>query len=339
MPANFINRLYHLALFRKATIDEQTRLGETLVTESSIDLLLNELSSSPERQSIEKAVWHGRQITNQLWAAPGSYSSPIVNVAEIDHNGADDMHLREIPGINLDLDQHTAIWRSWIKAEGGLWDAGDKGSRRYNTDNTMFGGVSAHLLAMALFAIRPRRYIEIGSGYSSAVVLDCNDEFFSENPIQCTFIDPYPERLLGLLREKDYSSATIKKVNVQSISNDVFSTLRSGDILFIDSTHVLKAGSDLSHELFRIIPSLPSGVYIHFHDIFYPFDYPRTWLKEQNRSWNEAYFLRAFLMYNTDFKVHFWTDFFTLFAHDVLKETGARHMANSRPSSLWLQRV
>ncbi len=91
-----------------------------------------------------------------------------------------------------------------------------------------------------------------------------------------------------------------------------FSTLNKNDILFIDSTHVLKTASDVHYELFSILPSLNKGVLVHFHDIQYPFEYPRPWLFKDNMSWNEIYALRAFLMYNSAFEVVFWNG---LFAH------------------------
>ena len=81
---------------------------------------------------------------------------------------------------------------------------------------------------------------------------------------------------------------------VQDVPIDEFRALGSGDVLFIDSSHVLKTGSDVHRELFEILPALASGVLIHFHDIDYPFEYPDLFLFERRYSWNEAYAVRAF---------------------------------------------
>src|SRR5690606_8620162 len=88
----------------------------------------------------------------------------------------------------------------------------------------------------------------------------------------------------------------------------VFEELNAGDMLFIDSTHVAKTGSDVNYILFEILPRLKSGVLIHFHDIFYPFEYPRDWVFN-GRNWNEVYFLKAFLMYNTTFEIKLFSHY------------------------------
>ncbi len=82
----------------------------------------------------------------------------------------------------------------------------------------------------------------------------------------------------------------------------------AGDVLFIDSSHVSKMGSDVNHILFNVLPLLKSGVFIHFHDMFYPFIYPKSWT-EQGRFWNETFLLRAFLQNNKDFTIQFWGNF------------------------------
>jgi hypothetical protein len=86
--------------------------------------------------------------------------------------------------------------------------------------------------------------------------------------------------------------------------------LEAGDVLFVDSTHVAKAGSDVNHIFFRVLPALKPGVIIHFHDIFHPFEYPREWFFNGNRSWNELYLLRAFLMNNASYRVLFFNSWF-----------------------------
>ena len=83
---------------------------------------------------------------------------------------------------------------------------------------------------------------------------------------------------------------------------DMEKTLEENDILFIDTSHVSKFESDVNYIFFQVLPRLKKGVIIHFHDIFYPFDYPIEWL-EQGRAWNESYMLRSFLMYNPQFRI------------------------------------
>lgn len=267
-----------------------------------------------------------------VWAIPGSYNSPIVDVTEVRGQGSDAGIQVPIPGIDLDIDRHNEIWEKWRQHAVRWHELGDGQGRRYHADNRMFGPHTARMLAAAIGAIRPRRYVEIGSGFSSAVILDINDEQRSDDPIACTFIEPFPTRLDEIMRPTDRDHCAVHVTKLQDVDLTVFDQLESGDVLFIDSSHIAKSGSDVLVELFDVLPRLASGVFVHFHDIFYPFDYPLTWMVEQNRSWNEAYFLRAFLMYNSAFTVHFWTDFHALFgAH-------ADDPLVGRASSIWIRR-
>jgi len=276
----------------------------------------------------------------KVWARPGSYLSPIVDTTEITGRGSDIDEMVPLPGIDLDIDGHAAVWRSW-RPHLQRWVDGEPNSRRrYTTEgNRMFGPLSAHMLAGAIGAMNPRRYIEIGSGFSSAVLLDINDEWRPADPIDLTFIEPHPARLESILREGDRAACTIIPEKVQQVSLDVFDKLEPGDVLFIDSTHIAKTESDVLRELFEILPHLPAGVNVHFHDIPYPFEYPMHWVLEQNRSWNEAYFLRSFLMYNPRFKVHFWTDYFARFGADTVSTESFTPLDGKRPTSMWITKV
>ena len=81
----------------------------------------------------------------------------------------------------------------------------------------------------------------------------------------------------------------------------------------------MKTGSDVCHELFNILPILKSGVFVHLHDIFWPFEYSAEWVVRENRSWNELYGLRAFLMYNDAFEVVFFNDYFVQHCYDTIQ--------------------
>jgi len=181
-----------------------------------------------------------------------------------------------------------------------------KDAFRYYTDNIFFNKADALALLIIVENFKPKRIIEIGSGFSSALMLDIVDR--SIHPLQLTFIEPYPQRLYSLLSTADKGKCVIKEDFVEKVPLDFFHVLQANDILFIDSSHVSKIGSDLNHLLFEVLPSLNAGVIIHFHDIFYPFEYPYSWVS-QGISWNEAYLLRAFLMYNTDFEILLFNDF------------------------------
>jgi hypothetical protein len=156
-------------------------------------------------------------------------------------------------------------------------------------------------------------------------------------PISITCIEPYPDRLLGLLSPEDRSRISLVKKSVQEVSLDLFQSLRPGDFLFIDSSHVAKIGSDVAFLFLKILPSLAPGVWIHIHDMFYPESYPASWIRE-GRAWNESLFLRALLLGNTQFEV-------SAFSSHALSTFPADFWApfpafRTHPGcSLWMRRV
>jgi hypothetical protein len=181
---------------------------------------------------------------------------------------------------------------------------------------------------------KPTRIIEIGSGFSSAVMLDTNQLFFN-NQIDLTFIDPYPERLYSLMIEYDKKQTTVIETDVQLIPVDVFRKLKAGDILFVDSTHVTKTGSDVNYILFEILPILESGVLIHFHDVFYPFEYPKEWVYK-GFNWNEDYILKAFLMYNDKFEIILFSEYLHKHHKDSFKDLPLSY--KNTGGNLWIQK-
>lgn len=106
---------------------------------------------------------------------------------------------------------------------------------------------------------------------------------------------------------------------LENINLSLFQKLEHNDILFIDSSHVAKLGSDVMYYFTKIFPLLKKGVVVHIHDIFFPFDYPLQWLKE-GRFWNEQYFLYVFLQYNTKYKIQFCNSYSGYKFNDRLKE-------------------
>lgn len=246
----------------------------------------------------------------RLFVPPGHFYSPIVNPASLEPRFDALCSDREIAGIDISPERHLQVWEELAPFLQRLpfTDGPDRGFR-YHFDNPFYAIGDGSVYSALLQRHLPKRVIEIGSGYSSACLLDTVELFFT-HPVEIHFIEPFPDRLRSLLSDRPYRAATIHTVDVQQVPVSLFRSLEAGDMLFIDSTHVMKTGSDVCYELFDILPALAPGVLVHFHDIFWPFEYPRSWAIDSNRSWNEIYALRAFLMYNRSFEVHFFGDFF-----------------------------
>jgi hypothetical protein len=238
----------------------------------------------------------------EAWPA-GHFYSPIPSAADVAHGlaTADDA----LPGVDLNLEAQKAFLAELEGVYPRLKFPDRKiPGRRYYYQNGSFGALDAVCLAAAAQRFAPQRIIEVGSGHSSAAMLDLRDDALLGGACELTFIDPDFSRLAELVWPGDLARVTLVTAKVQDAGLDRFRALQAGDILFIDSSHVSKIGSDVNHVLFQILPILNSGVVIHVHDVFAAFEYPREWLQE-GRHWNEQYLMRAFLMYNSAFEVQF----------------------------------
>lgn len=170
----------------------------------------------------------------------------------------------------------------------------------FDFSNPLFGPLDAAVYYATVRTLRPRHIIEIGSGYSTQIACLALQRNAAQGAFgTMTCIDPYPAAWLHGAGMK----IEIVPEPVETLSLERFRALQSGDILFIDSTHTVKFQSDVVREFLEILPELAGGVYVHVHDIFFPYDYPPDWLIQQRRAWNEQYLVEAFLAYNHEFEV------------------------------------
>lgn len=237
---------------------------------------------------------------------PGHYYSPIPDLAEVEQDAKRVFGDGPVAGVDLNVD---AQWRL-MDALAAFYpeypytaaDADHSSALRYRKEGAYYRYADSVLLYAMMRHFRPRRIIEVGSGHSSAIMLDTNERFL-DGIVRLTFIEPNPDRLHAILRPADTAVHTLLQQRVQSVALDTFAALQANDILFIDSSHVSKVGSDVNYLLFEVLPVLKPGVLIHFHDIFHPFEMPREWVMRNRWFWNENYLLHAFLMHNTDYEI------------------------------------
>ena len=277
-----------------------------------------------------------------LWVPPGHFYSPFPDLEELagreqDVFGRDPL---DTPAIDLDLDAQWALLDELEPLVAGVeWprDEAEAKARgeRYWADNPSYADGDALFLTAMLRHFRPRRLVELGSGYSSAQTLDTREQQL-DGKLELTFVDPYPEQLEALLHPGDRESITILPIRTDQLDAAVIGSLESGDVLFIDSTHVARPGSDVNRNIFEILPSVNPGVIVHLHDMFPAFEYPKPWV-EEGRGWTELYVVRAFLQYNDEWEVLLWP---TLL-HAVDREQVLRRfppMARNAGGALWLRR-
>lgn len=297
------------------------------------------------RQSLQQRVAELEAEVQRLSSPfpPGHFYSPIPDLSEIRARDGEIFRVPpDLPGIDLRAREQLDLLPALVAATRDV-PFGDQPTveLRYGYDNPFFGYGDGLVLYGMLRHRRPRRYVEVGSGWSSALVLDVRDRQVGQvpsrpdaHPMSCTFIEPHPERLRELMRSGDESTTEVVVRPLQDALG-VLLELQAGDILFIDSTHVAKVGSDVV-TLFRyVLPSLPSGVHVHFHDIFYPFEYPRDWVY-QGRAWNENYLLHAFLAHNPRIRITWFNSYLYQFYRDVVADA-LPLWARNPGGSIWLE--
>lgn len=207
---------------------------------------------------------------------------------------------------------------------------------KFFTQNSQFSWLDSRSLFVLLREWKPSRLVEIGSGFSTLLIADVNLRFLGGG-VHITCIEPYPR---AFLRRTPPGVERLINEKVQNIGLSEFDNLRAGDVLFVDSSHVAKTGSDVNHIYFEILPRLAKGVLIHIHDIFFPHEYPKDWVLTENRSWNEAYLVRALLMYSTAFRVRFGCNYAFWRFPKLVKEALA--LASGQAfggGSLWIERI
>lgn len=316
-------------------------LGRT-PTEREIEAWGRRLRDGMEARAFLKRLVRSRHFTETKYVRtknpPGHFASPVVDPDQVrDYVAtARDVRPEDIAGIEFPLDAMAEFWRrnrDFIASTP--FAAQPSPPNRYYYGGGPYNYEDAITARPMVGHFRPRRVIEIGSGFSSACMLDAAEHAGIED-FHLTCIEPYPKRLKSILRPDDEGTrVTLHERPVQGMPLDMFRALEPNDFLFIDSTHVLKTGSDVHYELFYILPVLKPGVVVHFHDCRWPLEYSDIQIFQKNYSWNEVYAVRALLMDSTRYKVFFSGSLFAKYYHDLVAEVSPDFLRNPG-SALWL---
>ena len=267
----------------------------------------------------------------------GHFYSPLPGKEDVAFNRSHVFLDPRSGGVDLNEDVQLGLLESMSGFYEGIPFEEEKADGLlYYYDNDFFRYSDAIVLYGIISVFRPSKIIEVGSGFSSAVMMDIQN-YNNDCDIDLVFIDPYADRLKSVISDASVTNVSIIESGVQYVDIDLFSGLNEDDILFIDSSHVVKAGSDVKYIFSDIIPILKKGVLVHIHDIMWPFEYPDEWT-DVGTAWNESYFVRSFLQYNDSFEIVYFNSFMNQ-EHRGAVGSKMPLCLKDDGGSLWLRRV
>jgi hypothetical protein len=243
---------------------------------------------------------------------------------------------RALPGIDWnEVGQLALLAQFDFGDELRAFPQAKPGPSQFGYQDTQYGNGDAEIYFSMVRTKKPRRIIEIGSGDSTliatlAVAANAHDD--PDYMCELICIEPYEMPWL------EGTGVTVIRERVEKIDLSIFDTLGADDILFIDSSHIIRPWGDVLREYQEIIPRVASGVLIHFHDIFSPRDYPENWLREERRLWNEQYLLEAFLAFNDRYAIVCAMNWLWRHHYDALAKCCPMTLTpKAGPSAFWFQ--
>ena len=275
---------------------------------------------------------------------PNNYYSPIPDLSKLNNDIW--TNRKELCGVNLNEEKQQDLLSHFVTNFKSEYDnfpvkqSKEAKPYEYYLSNEYFGPVDSEILYSMIRYFKPRRIIEIGSGFStycSAKAILRNYSLDNNYNCELIAIEPYPKNIL--IKGFPGLKKLIPK-EVQNVPITEFTKLKENDILFIDSSHVIKIGNDVQYEYLEIIPRLRKGVIIHIHDIYFPFDYPKRKILIDNIFWNEQYLLQAFLSFNNSFEVLWAGNFMNSTFPNLLENAFNSYRLKSKiTSSFWMRKI
>jgi hypothetical protein len=265
--------------------------------------LPDRLSRISARSKLLHLMRGGYLLVRRLLARLGfqlvyaSYDSPIPDLNAIEPRIFDEA--RPMRGIEFDVDRQLEFLERELAEHCREFDpplsADDADPHRFYLRNGTYESVDAELLYAFVRRFRPARVVELGSGYSTLIIREALQRDGANVPGILRTYDPYRSDLLQ-------PDASVTPMRAQDIPDETFRALGAGDVLFVDTSHVIKVGGDVTRIVLEVLPLLESGVIVHFHDIFLPFPYSRRHLQDAH-FWSEQYLLQGFLIGNEAWEV------------------------------------
>jgi hypothetical protein len=243
--------------------------------------------------------------------------------------------VRQLPGIDWNVSEQLQLLSCFhFEEELNNIPFNNPHKMEFYLNNLNFGPGDAEYWYNIVRHFKPKRIIEIGSGYSTLMAQKAiNKNRESSSVCQHICIEPYEMPWL------EYAGVQVIRRKLEDIDRALFGSLNENDILFIDSSHVIRPQGDVLVEFLELLPRLQRGVIVHVHDIFSPHDYPAEWIRGRVRLWNEQYLLEAFLTFNNSYKIIGALSFLHEFAYDALKSKCPFLSTESNPGSFYMKKT
>lgn len=304
--------------------------------------LLNRMPTEQGRKNIKFAL--AKKIFNPLLRNIGytlitdHFYQPIPNRQEIMSYAGKE---RPLSSIEWHLDKQTEMVKYLLEKYALEFNNKEIFSAfGYSEDSSGLISGDAEFLYAMVREKKPSRIIEIGSGGSTKIIAAALKMNFIENSqkSQLISIEPYPQDFLKDFANvsKDFLEFSLLIQKVEAVDLSVFESLQTNDILFVDSSHVFKSGSDVEFEFLQVYPRLQTGVLVHIHDIFFPYDYPIEWNLRESRYWNEQYFLETFLQFNKKFEILASLSMVSYYNNSVFLDNINAYYEDRLPGSFWM---
>src|SRR3569833_141509 len=212
------------------------------------------------------------------------------------------------------------------------WERRAPGESGYYLRNDYCGPVDAEVLYSILRRFKPKRVFEIGSGFSSRLMRRA----ISDGKLDCrlTCVDPYPR-----VDIQSFADEHVQSIVEELPVDRIVGSLGAGDILFVDSSHIVATAGDVNYLFLEVLPRLPACVLVHVHDIFLPYEYPQSWVIEQRWGWNEQYLVHA-LLYGNDSLEILWPAWLMWETHrQEIQALIPSSVQGAFPTSFWLRKT
>ncbi len=279
-----------------------------------------------------------------LWVIPTHFYTPIPELEFIRKDDSWDSRIHDLPRIDLNVKDQLRLLEFEFPKYVGEYNYPQNKSESSNPadfyfNNGMFANTDAEVYYCMIRHFKPNIIIEVGAGRSTQICCSAVEKNSEEDKIkaQVFAVEPYPNK--EIINPLEKKIECLIKSKVQDIELDFFAKLQKNDILFIDSSHVVKSAGDVNYLFLEVLPRLNPGVIVHIHDIRIPYEVPKLFILEQARFFTEQYLLQAFLIGNNDFEIlwgtYFMTKKFPEKIASVFRSSGGGTYAGG---SLWIRR-